>query len=126
MQTSWPSPVNDEITQLETEIHACFDTNSPIDPQKVTRLCDLRIDRMKELVDNQQKRFAIMQEETRKMTGRLVGLKLDAKPDVKEKLFQEQDKFNEAALHWVGSETTQWGESEAASIAAGILILAAQ
>jgi hypothetical protein len=88
------------------------------------RLCNLREDRLKELVNTHQQRTEVMKEQTRKITAHLIGLNLNGKPDIKERLLEEQDKYDIAASHWVSSETCLWGESEAASIAAGILILA--
>ena len=65
-----------------------------------------------------------MKAQTRHMTAQLIGLDLDLKPEVKEKLLEEQEKYDKAATHWVISENCLWWESEAASIAAGIMILA--
>lgn len=125
-ETLWPTVIEKEIKDIETEIRLCFDMNTPIDTVKLKRLSQLRIDRLKELVNTHDQRLEWMKAQTRHMTAKLSGLKLDAKPDIKEKLLEEQERYDKAATHWVISENCLWGESEAASIAAGILILAAQ
>ena len=125
-KTLWPSAVHDEISALESELKLCLDLDTPIDTIKLKRLSSLRLERLKELVDTHAQRMEVMQQHTREMTDKLSSLKLDGKPDVKEHLFEEQEKYDKAANHWVISETSQWGESEAASIAAGILMLVIQ
>lgn len=117
-----PSPTNDEINAIEKELHLCLDMNTPIDTVKLKRLSSLRLERLKELVTTHDERLEVMRRHTREMTAKLVGLNFDGKPDVKERLLEEQDKYDKAASHWAISESCQWGESEAASIAAGILM----
>lgn len=120
------SAITEEIVAIETELHTCLDTDAPIDTKKLKKLYDLRVERLQELVGTHGKRLAIMKEKTREMTAHLISLELSAKPDLKDQLLSEQDKYDEAAVHWVNYEKCLWDESEAASIAAGILILAAQ
>lgn len=117
--------ITEEIAAIELEFHHCLNTDSPIDTKKLKRLCDLRFERLQELVMTHDQRLEIMKTETRKMTEKLLGLNLHAKPDIQEKLLDEQDKYDKAAIQWVNdSSLPLWGASEAASIAAGILILA--
>jgi hypothetical protein len=125
-KTLWPSPINDEMNAIENEIHDCLDNDSPIDTVKLKRLCALSVEHLTELVKTHDQRLEVMKAETRKMTEKLLGLDLDFKPELKQKILEEQDKFDKVASLWVNSETTLWGESQAASIAAGILILANQ
>lgn len=113
-----------EIMAIEKELFDCFDKDLPIDPRKVKRQQELVRSRLTELVATHSQRMEIMQAETRKLTAQLVGLDLDLKPDIKEKLYSELDKYDKAASRWVASETCLWIESEASSIAAGIMILA--
>lgn len=115
----------DEIHALESELMACIDTDAMIDSKKVKRLCDLRESYLQELIATHDQRLDIMKRETRKMTETLAGITFEGKPDVQEQLLEQQDKYDVAAVHWVLSESCQWGESEAASLAAGIIILAA-
>lgn len=119
------SAITEEIVAIETELHNCLDTDAPIDSKKLKKLYDLRLERLKELVGTHAERMAVMKDKTREMTAKLIGLELSAKPDLKDQFLAEQDKFDAAAVHWVNYEKCLWGESEAASIAAGILILAA-
>jgi len=125
--------ITDEIQLLETELHACLDNDDPIDTLKLKRLCSLRVERMKELVEqhavlltDRNNRTAIMQEKTRDWVCKLALIKLDAKPDIRERLLVEQDKYDVAAIYWVENESTEWHESEAYFIAAGILVLAGE
>jgi hypothetical protein len=122
---SFPSAITEEIKAIEEEVNECFSCDLPIDPKKIIRLGELRLARLKELVATHDQRLEMMKNETRKMTEKLLGLDLSLKPEIKQKLFEEQDKYDKAAVEWVNDPTLSlWGESEAASIAAGIMILA--
>lgn len=118
------SIITDEITAIETYVRNCFDQDFPIDPVKVKRLGDLRIERLNELVQTKEQRDALMKHHTRTLTSKLIGLKSNGRPDVLEKIHEEMDKYDKAAVFWATHEAGLWEESEASSIAAGILILA--
>ncbi len=126
MTTMWPSVVQTEIESLEKELHECLDKDLPIDTVKLKRLFDLREMRFTELIQTHEQRIEIMKHKTRELTTKLMGLNLQAKPDLREKLLDEQDRYNSAASEWVSSGCCPWEESEAFSLAAGILVLACE
>ena len=133
--------IPEEIASIEASIHACFDTNAPIDPAKVKRLQELRVARAEELASQHaallsvhKDRHAIMQAKTRELTAQLSftpqQMKLHA--SVVDRIYTETDRYDVAAVQWAdallrdASDRQPWHESEAASIAAGILILASE
>lgn len=115
--------ITDEIATIEKELHGCFETDSPIDPKKIKRLHELKFERLKELVQTHEQRLTVMQGHTRTLTKHLTGLESQGRPDVIEQIHCEMDKYDVAAVHWVNAESFLWEESQAFSIAAGILIL---
>lgn len=118
------SAITNEIAEIESQVNDWFSADLPIDSKKIKRLAELRVERLKELVTTHEQRSFIMKQKTHAMTAKISTLNLDAKPDVKEKLIEEQEKYDKAVVHWVNSESCLWEKSEAFSIAAGILILA--
>lgn len=121
--TLLPSVVNEEMNTIELEIKSCLDKDELIDPKKLKRLCELRNQRIDELVSTHDQRLEIMKTKTRELTEKLCGLSLDGKPDIKEQLLAGQDQYDIAAIHWVNYENSQWGESGAPAIAASLLML---
>ncbi len=117
------SAITDEIQTIETHVNHCFDSNAPIDPHLIKRLQELRVERLKELVQTHEQRSAVMRGHANALTDKLVGLRSNGRPDVFEKITEGMQKFDEASIHWVISEMCPWEESDAYSIAAGILIL---
>jgi hypothetical protein len=134
--TSYPTPLSHEIELLESEIKSHFDTGEPIDPKRVQRLCDLRVERLQELAEeharilgDRKKREEIMQSRTREMMSKIPcftsgQIKLNA--SVIERLEIAQEDYGFAAERWVNEEISPWEESEAYKIAAGILVIASE
>lgn len=119
------SAITEEIMSIEKELHGCLDTNSPIDVVKLKRLCDLRDSRLVELVNTHEKRLEIMKSKTHELTAKLASLDFTLKPELQEQILLEQEKYDVAAISWVNDGSlVPWEESQASSIAAGILILA--
>lgn len=123
------SAITDEIVAIETEINKCFDTDSPIDPKNLVRLYDLRVERAKELaahhkalLSDRKNRIELMKMKTRELTAKTYGCGLELKPDLRDRILQEMDKFDAAALLWIDDDSG-WEQSQSFSIAAGILIL---
>lgn len=123
MTRLFESAVTQEIDAIESEIRSCFETNAPIDPVKIKRLQELRLQRVSELVSTHEQRLLVMQGHTRTLTSKLTGLKSKGRPDVLEKIQEEMQKYDQAASRWVISEQSIWEDSEAANIGARILIL---
>lgn len=116
-----------EMDVIQAEINACFDTNSSIDPVKIKRLQELRLLRLTDLVSTHDRRVQMMKTKALELISKMPHftseqLKLNA--GACERLQIEQERFDVAAKHWAISEECLWEESEAYSIAAGILILA--
>lgn len=125
--TVLPSAIHSEIESIRAELHSCLDTDTPIDPKKVKRLCELCELRLAELAGTHASRLETMKEKTRECTRKMPGLSSETmklNPAAMDKIFAEQDRCDTAATHWVIAESCPWEESQAASICAGILILA--
>lgn len=121
------SAITEEIVKLESELHQCFSTDSPINPKNVKRLCELRVERAKELVGTHEQRSEMMKAKTRELTAKLPRFtpeKMKLHMSALDRLYEEQDRYDKAAVHWVISESCTWEISEAYLIAAGILIIA--
>lgn len=130
MNTSYPTAISREIEAIEIGIKSCFDNDAPIDPKQVKRLCDLRVERLQELAAKQRevvagrnKREEIMKTKTRELTAKVAQINFRAKPDIEELVCAEMARYDSAAILWLDG-VALWEESDACSIAAGILILA--
>ncbi len=121
-----PSAINDEIDAIRKELFSCLDNDLPLDTVKLKRLETLAVERIKELVSTHQQRTEFMKAKTREMTEKISRLNFQGKPDIKEKILEEQARYDKAATHWAIGESCLWDESEASTILAGILITAAQ
>jgi hypothetical protein len=120
----------DEIAELEKYFDDCFSNDLPIDVKKVKRMQELKLERIKELADqhhaimaDRNHRLEIMQQHTREYLAKIAIVDLRSMPDIQENIFSELDKYDIMATHWVNEENTEWSESKALSIMAGILIL---
>lgn len=120
------SDIQVKIDELAAALHKQLASNQPIDPNRLQQLMDMRKDRDRALVVWRRKRFNELQHHTRAMTARLNfspdAMKLHA-PTI-DRILTESDLFDTAAVRWFQSEMCPWEDSEAASIAAGILVLA--
>jgi len=132
-ETSLPTPNHKRIDEIEAIIHRAFETNSPLDTALVKELSALRLVRLDELITEQRKlssdfdfRLSIVQANTRALTGKLdfTDTQLKLHPQTVERLFTEMDAYDDAAVEWLGHKT-EWQGSKPESIAAGILIIAA-
>ena len=124
------SIVTDEITTIEAKICQCLDGDSPIDSVTVKRLHSLRIDHIRELTQqhasllaDRNQRMEIMKDKTKQWTAKTIGIDTGSHPDIVSRIHEEQDKYDMVAVHWVENESGDWIDSEASSIAAGILFL---
>jgi hypothetical protein len=120
------SDITEEILAIELEINACFDNDLVIDPKKVKRLCELRVLRLKELVQTHDQRYDIMKAKTRELTAkypRITSDQLKLHSSILDRIHEEQGKYDKAAIDWVIRQKSPWEDSEAFSIGAAILIL---
>lgn len=117
------SAISEEIVSIETYVNDCLDHDTLIDPKKIKRLYDLRRLRLEELVSTHAQRLEIMKTKIRELTGKMVGIDVKGKPDVIDRIHMEMESYDKAAVHWVLAEPCLWEESQAYSIAAGVLVL---
>lgn len=123
------SVINEEIVTIEKYVFTCLDQDAPIDSIKIKRLSELRRLRLEELVSTHQQRMEIMKTKTRELTAKIsfTPEEMQLHAGSMDKLHTEFDLYNSAATQWViNGSLPLWEESEAASIAIGILILAGE
>lgn len=68
-------------------------------------------------------RFELMKIKTRELAEKLSRADLGEKPDVSQKIHDEMERYDTAVISWL-DKSTPWDDSDAANIAAGILIVA--
>lgn len=125
--------VQTEIAEIESYLQKQMDADASLDSRKLKRLCDLKVERMKELVvqhktliTDRENRFREMRQHTDRyvsMTKNLTAEQLKLNAPAIEAIFLEADNYDLAATRWAEQESCPWSESNACSIMAAIMVM---
>lgn len=114
--------VNQEIERLATALKQATTHGEHFDVNRLDQLIDMRKRGQVALAEWRVRRFQELQNHTRAIISKLDHSDMADKPDLADQIHEELEKFDVAAVRWFRDEVVEWPDSEAASIAAGILI----
>lgn len=117
------SDIQSDIDKLAADLKLATASGRPIDVNRLQQLLDMRRERDVARKRWEDLRLTAIQDHTRSLTEKLTGLKSKGRPDVLEKIQVEMDKFDLAAIRWLDEDVCPWEDSDAASIASGVLVL---